>query len=103
MSNVLGLMHKLGVAPQVRQPSQAAQPGRPAAQALLPSKLMAFHARVKRDALAPVSTPVPHPARLQPACYVITLQQMARQGIGHAAYTTIAQMKVRGRQGCAPT
>ncbi|KAL4438258.1 hypothetical protein ABPG77_010619 [Micractinium sp. CCAP 211/92] len=36
----------------------------------------------------------------QPACYVITLRQMARQGVGHPAYTTIAQMKDLG---VAPT
>ncbi|KAL4448405.1 hypothetical protein ABPG75_005624 [Micractinium tetrahymenae] len=32
----------------------------------------------------------------QPACYVIALRQMARQGVGHPAYTTIAQMKDLG-------
>lgn len=32
----------------------------------------------------------------QPACYVIALRQMARQGIGSPAYTTILRMKDRG-------
>ncbi|EFN56379.1 hypothetical protein CHLNCDRAFT_144903 [Chlorella variabilis] len=34
--------------------------------------------------------------KLRPACYVIALRQMARQGIGSPAYTTILRMKDRG-------
>jgi len=42
----------------------------------------------------PACLPARHNPALQSACYVIALRQMAKQGIGHPAYTMITKMKV---------